>query len=150
MHCPYCNFNATKVLDSRISSNDQTEIKRRRLCPSCNTRFTTHERPELQLPRVVKNNGQRVAFDINKIKQGMLRALEKRPVSMNQVDEKIKNITKTCLAKGSKEISTESLGKLAMAALRELDHVAYVRFASVHLRFEDLDAFGKVVDQLID
>ena len=90
MHCPYCNFNATKVLDSRISSNDQTEIKRRRLCPSCNTRFTTHERPELQLPRVVKNNGQRVAFDINKIKQGMLRALEKRPVSMNQVDEKIK------------------------------------------------------------
>ena len=150
MHCPYCHCEQTKVLDSRASTQDLLETKRRRLCTQCKTRFTTYERPELQLPRVIKRNGIRESFSEHKIKSGMLSALEKRPISTEQIESKIKSIIHKALTMGKKEISSEIIGKQVMAALRELDDVAYVRFTSVHLMFSDLTSFSKTIEKIIN
>lgn len=149
MHCPYCNAEDTKVTDSRLSTNGD-EVRRRRHCPECQERFTTYERYELVMPRVVKHDGSRENFDENKLRKGLLHALQKRPVSTEAIDQTLSNIIHAIHARGEKEISSTSIGEMVMAALKELDHIAYVRFASVYRRFTDLDAFKKEIEKLID
>jgi transcriptional repressor NrdR len=149
MHCPYCNTTDTKVTDSRLSTNGD-EVRRRRQCPDCQERFTTYERYELVMPRVVKHDGSREAFDENKLKRGLLHALQKRPVSTEAIDQVISDITRQIHARGEKEVSSKHIGEMVMAALKKLDHIAYVRFASVYRRFTDLDAFKQEIERLIE
>ena len=127
MHCPFCGHGETKVIDSRlVAEGDQ--VRRRRECQECGERFTTFESAELVLPRVIKSNGNRQPFDEDKLRSGILRALEKRPVSLETVD----------------------VGELVMEELRKLDDVAYVRFASVYRSFQDIDEFREEIDRLKD
>jgi transcriptional repressor NrdR len=149
MHCPYCSAEDTKVTDSRLSTNGD-EVRRRRHCPECQERFTTYERYELVMPRVVKHDGSRESFDENKLKRGLLHALQKRPVSTEAIDQVISEITRQIHARGEKEISSKHIGEMVMAALKKLDHIAYVRFASVYRRFTDLDAFKQEIERLIE
>lgn len=140
MYCPFCSTQETKVIDSRLI-NDGTQVKRRRECIECNERFTTFEMVELDLPRVVKRDGTRTKFEQDKLHAGMLKALEKRPVSMSTIDRAINRIIHKIRALGEREIDSKALGELVMNELRSLDKVAYVRFASVYRSFEDVDAF---------
>lgn len=149
MHCPFCQTDDTKVLDSRLGG-DGLEVRRRRLCAQCNERFTTYERCELAMPRVIKHDGTRENFDEAKLKVGLLRALEKRPVSTEATDDVVFKIIRELRATGEKEIPTDQIGQHVMDALRDLDHVAYVRFASVYRRFTDLDAFKREIDRLVE
>ncbi len=149
MHCPYCHALDTKVTDSRLSTNG-SEVRRRRHCPDCEERFTTYERYELVMPRVVKHDGSRENFDENKLKKGLWHALQKRPVNTEQVDEVIAGLIHQIHTRGEKEITSTDIGEQVMAALKKLDHVAYVRFASVYRRFADLDAFKQEIEKLIE
>ena len=148
MHCPFCFAAETKVIDSRLSE-DGMQVKRRRECAACNERFTTYENAELLMPRVIKRDGSRVTFDLEKIRKGMLRALEKRPVSVEQVDEGVNNIVRRIRALGEREIQSEMLGQFVMDELQALDKVAYVRFASVYRSFEDVNEFLEVIKRLL-
>ncbi len=123
-------------------------MRRRRECLLCVERFTTYEGAELNLPRVVKRSGRREPFDEGKLRAGMLRALERRPVATDAVEAAVQGIEKRLLVCGEREISSRVLGEWAMESLRELDHVAYVRFASVYLSFEDVDAFRELIDRM--
>lgn len=147
MHCPFCNALDTKVIDSRLI-DEGVRVKRRRECLQCTERFTTFESAELDLPRVVKRDGQRCAFDQEKLKSGILRALEKRPVSMEQLDLAIYRVLHQLRASGEREVSSKYIGELVMAQLRELDKIAYVRFASVYRSFEDVNAFNEEIQRL--
>lgn len=147
MRCPFCNYLETKVVDSRFA-NEGDQIRRRRECLQCEERFTTYEAAELTLPRMIKRDSSREAFSENKLRQGLLRALEKRPVSMEKVEEAISRIKRRLLALGEREVSTQSLGEWIMQELRQIDHVAYVRFASVYRRFEDVQAFEREIQRL--
>ncbi len=147
MHCPFCGADDTKVVDSRLTP-DGARVRRRRRCPDCGERFTTFEVAELRLPRVVKSDGLRVDFDPEKLRTGMARALEKRPVSTEDLNTAIRRIEHRLATSGRDEIPSRLIGDLAMGALRDLDHVAYVRFASVYLAFEDIEAFRELVDSL--
>jgi transcriptional repressor NrdR len=149
MHCPYCHAPETKVTDSRLSMQGD-EVRRRRHCTECEERFTTYERYELVMPRVVKHDGSRENFDENKLKKGLWHALQKRPVSTEQVDQIISELIHHIHTRGEKEISSQIIGELVMEALKKLDHIAYVRFASVYRRFADLDAFKQEIEKLID
>ena len=147
MRCPFCSAAETKVVDSRlVAEGDQ--IRRRRECQSCGERFTTYETAELLLPRVVKQNGNREPFDEEKLRAGILRALEKRPVSIEQAEAMIGQIKHALLATGEREISSMDIGEQVMEQLRNLDHVAYVRFASVYRSFKDLNEFREEIDRL--
>jgi len=147
MHCPFCSELDTRVIDSRLTE-DGTQVRRRRECTSCNERFTTYEAAELAYPRIIKRDGSRVAFDMEKLRGGILRSLEKRPVASDDVEKTIAGILHRLRASGEREVSTELLGDWVMDALRELDDVAYVRFASVYRRFTDVDAFRKEIQKL--
>jgi transcriptional repressor NrdR len=147
MHCPFCAASDTKVVDSRLSPEGD-RVRRRRECPSCGERFTSYEIAELQLPRVVKRDGRREAFSEGKLRAGILRALEKRPVSTEKVERVIRRLLNHARAGGEREIPSRQLGEWIMDELRKLDQVAYIRFASVYLSFQDIDAFRKEVERL--
>ncbi|MEM1188945.1 MAG: transcriptional regulator NrdR [Pseudomonadota bacterium] len=147
MHCPFCNAFDTKVIDSRLVS-DGTQVRRRRECLTCHERFTTYEAAELLMPRVIKQNGSREPFDEDKLRGGFLRALEKRPVSVEAIEAEISHIKQSLRATGEREINTRELGERVMDSLRSLDKVAYVRFASVYRSFEDIAEFQAAVEHL--
>lgn len=147
MHCPFCKTEDTKVIDSRlVTEGDQ--IRRRRECISCGERFTTFETAELVIPRVIKSDGTRQPFDIEKLREGMLHALQKRPVSLDRIDAALHHIMHKLRATGEREIKTRHIGELVMTELKQLDSVAYVRFASVYRDFQDVDAFRAEIDSL--
>lgn len=147
MHCPFCATADTRVVNSRLSPEGD-KVRRRRECPACGARFTTYEVAELRLPQVVKRDGRRESFSEEKLQAGMLRALEKRPVSAEQVDQLIRRIVQRARASGERELNSRRLGEWVMEGLRELDQVAYIRFASVYLSFQDIDAFRQEIDRL--
>jgi transcriptional repressor NrdR len=137
------------VIDSRIG-DDGASVRRRRACQECGERFTTFERAEISMPWVIKNDGSRETFDEGKLRRGMLRALEKRPINTEVIEEAVARILRKSAYSGEREISSKAVGEWIMEELREIDHVAYVRFASVYRRFKDLDAFREEVDRLRD
>lgn len=147
MHCPFCRHTDTKVIDSRLAGEGQ-QIRRRRECLECGERFTTYESAELNMPRLVKRDGRREGFDEEKLRRGVLFALEKRPVKTEHVEQAITQIKKRLMACGEKEVITRRLGDWVMDELVKLDQVAYIRFASVYLSFEDMDAFRETIEQL--
>lgn len=147
MQCPFCHTQDTKVIDSRlIGEGDQ--IRRRRECVGCAERFTTYETIELTLPRLVKRDGSCVQFREEKLRAGIVRALEKRPVRTEQVDAAMRRIMNQFRASGEQEIETRTLGEWVMSELRALDEVAYVRFASVYRRFQDVNEFREEIARL--
>lgn len=147
MHCPFCQEPDTRVIDSRLIS-DGAQIRRRRECVRCDERFTTFESAELLLPQVVKRDGRRSPFDEQKLRQGFLKALEKRPISTEQIEAAIKRIQHNLLACGEREVSSQLIGEYVMRELRALDEVAYIRFASVYRRFQDVKEFHTEIESL--
>ncbi|HEY8370821.1 MAG TPA: transcriptional regulator NrdR [Thermodesulfobacteriota bacterium] len=140
MRCPFCQHLNDKVIDSRLA-RDGDVIRRRRECLKCEKRFTTYERVEEVMPQVVKKDGRREAFDRQKIVAGIQRACEKRPVSADTIEEIVRRIEAELTDSGEREIPSSLIGEKVMAALKELDEVAFVRFASVYRRFQDLNDF---------
>lgn len=149
MHCPFCCENDTKVIDSRLVA-DGHQVRRRRQCLACNERFTTFESAELVMPKVIKSNGNREPFDEDKMVNGIQRALEKRPVSADSVELAISMIKSQLRATGEREVPSDMIGNLVMDQLKELDKVAYIRFASVYRSFEDIREFGEEIAKLED
>lgn len=147
MHCPFCSDDDTKVIDSRLVS-EGAQVRRRRECLSCRERFTTYEVAELVMPRVIKQNGNREPFDEDKLRGGFLRALEKRPVSVEAIEAEISHIKQKLRATGEREVNSRVLGELVMDSLKDLDKVAYVRFASVYRSFEDIAEFQAAIEGL--
>jgi transcriptional repressor NrdR len=147
MHCPFCDADDTKVIDSRLA-NQGYEVRRRRECLTCSERFTTFESAELVMPKLVKNDGRREPFNEDKLRSGIVRALEKRPVSSDDIELAIGRIKKYLRGIGDREVSAEDVGHQVMDELRNLDHVAYVRFASVYRSFEDVNAFREEIEKL--
>lgn len=147
MHCPFCSATDTKVIDSRLVA-DGHQVRRRRECVKCHERYTTFEGAELVMPRVVKQDGSRQPFDEEKLRAGMLRSVEKRPVSMDQIEMSITQIKSTLRATGEREINSQMIGNLMMDQLVDLDKVAYIRFASVYRAFEDVSEFGDAIAKL--
>lgn len=148
MRCPFCKAEDTKVIDSRLSGSEGNTIRRRRECINCQGRFTTYEEIEMSFPRIVKRDGRRSSFDESKLRHSMLIALEKRPVEQVQLDKAINEIKQQLHSSGEREISTMKLGEWAMGQLRKLDLVAYVRFTSVYLSFDNTDAFIREIQKL--
>src|SRR5690554_235899 len=147
MHCPFCGALDTKVIDSRlVAEGDQ--VRRRRECITCAERFTTYESAELVMPRIIKQNGNRETFDEKKLYSGLMKALEERPVSIEAVESAINRIKHQVRASGEREVSSRALGELVMRELRQLDEVAFVRFASVYRSFKDLNEFRAEIDRL--
>ena len=149
MFCPFCSAQETKVIDSRLVAEGH-QVRRRRECINCNERFTTFESAELVMPRVIKRDGSREPFNEDKLRAGLQRALEKRPVSTEKIEQCILSLKSQLRATGEREVSSELLGNLIMKALKELDKVAYVRFASVYRSFEDIREFGEEIARLGD
>ena len=149
MHCPICHRPDTRVIDSRLIS-DGSKIRRRRECtnPACATRFTTYETAEISLPMVVKQNGDRQSFSADKLRNGLLRAIEKRPVSVNKINQLIDDIENRLRISGDREVASRKIGEWVMAGLKDIDHVAYIRFASVYLSFQDVEAFINTIAEL--
>jgi len=147
MHCPFCGARDTKVVDSRLVGEGDS-VRRRRECIECEERFTTYETAELILPRVVKREGSRAPFDEEKLRAGMLRALQKRPVGTDRIENAISQIKHKLRSLGEREVSSKVLGEWVMEALRSLDTVAYVRFASVYRSFEDVEEFRQEIERL--
>lgn len=149
MHCPFCQELDTKVIDSR-SVSEGLQTRRRRECLGCGERFTTYEIIELSLPRIRKKDDSFVAFDEEKLRAGILRALEKRLVKMEEVDKMVTRIINRLRGAGDREIPSQQIGEWVMQELKGLDQVAYVRFASVYRRFEDVEAFRDEIAKLKD
>lgn len=147
MYCPFCSAKDTKVIDSRLVGNGH-QVRRRRECNDCHERYTTFETAELVMPRVVKQDGSREPFNEDKLLNGLNRALEKRPVSTQQVDDVVHVIKSRLRATGEREISSHLVGEFIMDSLKKLDKVAYVRFASVYRSFEDIKEFGEEIARL--
>jgi transcriptional repressor NrdR len=147
MYCPFCRAKDTKVIDSRLVS-DGHQIRRRRECLACHERYTTFESAELVMPRITKRDGTREPFNEDKMRSGFTRALEKRPVSTEQVELSINKLKSQLRATGEREVTSEMLGNFIMAQLKELDKVAYLRFASVYLSFEDISEFADEIARL--
>lgn len=147
MHCPFCSAEDTKVIDSRLVA-DGNQVRRRRECAGCGERFTSYETAELIMPKIVKRDGRRKPFDEESLRAGMMRALEKRPVSVENVEQAIDRIKQRLRAKGEREVNAQLLGEWVMEELHALDHVAYVRFASVYRRFEDVSEFSREITRL--
>jgi transcriptional repressor NrdR len=145
MYCPFCNFDDTKVIDSRLTA-DNTQVKRRRECSNCGNRWSTLESADLNLPRVIKKDNSRENFSEKKVERGILRALNKRSVDKDAIDIAIQNIKNKLKSIADKEIISSQIGILVMQELRELDQVAYIRFASVYHSFEDLQAFQDIIE----
>ena len=147
MKCPFCGTVDTQVVDSRVSDPGDS-IRRRRRCSNCQKRFTTYETVELRMPQVVKQNGIRSEFDVSKIRNGFARALHKRLVPTEYVDEAISRITQQALSLGEREISSRAIGEMVMAELYKLDKVGYIRFASVYKSFQDVSDFRDVIREV--
>ncbi len=147
MHCPFCRAVDTKVIDSRLVS-DGHQVRRRRQCNGCQERFTTFEQAELVMPRIIKTTGSREPFDDEKLRSGMSRALERRPVGVDEIENSLHYITSKLRATGEREVLSTLVGNLVMDELKQLDKVAYIRFASVYRAFEDVEEFGKEIAKL--
>jgi len=147
VHCPFCNHEETKVTDSRLASEGQ-QIRRRRECLKCAERFTTFESAELVMPRIIKNDASREPFDEQKLRNSLLKALEKRPVSSEALDAAVVHVCQKLRAMGEREVASRLVGELAMEELHHLDEVAYVRFASIYRSFQDIDAFREEIDRM--
>ncbi len=147
MHCPFCGDQDTKVIDSRlVAEGDQ--VRRRRECQTCKERFTTFETAELVMPRVIKSDGAREPFDENKLRAGLLRALEKRPVDTEEVETSINRILHELRSTGEREVPSRLVGEAVMKELKTVDVVAYVRFASVYRDFQDVSEFQDEISKL--
>lgn len=147
MRCPFCGADDTRVVDSRLA-NEGDQVRRRRRCVACDERFTTYEVAELTLPRVIKSNAAREPFNDDKLRGGMMRALEKRPVSIESIEAALGHIHKKILLSGEREVPSSMIGELVMGELRLLDEVAYIRFASVYRRFDDIEEFRSMIEHL--
>jgi transcriptional repressor NrdR len=147
MKCPFCGNQDTQVVETRVAE-DGDFIRRRRQCGSCEKRFTTYERPDVNFPSIVKKDGRRIEFERAKLIASMKLALRKRPVSTEQVDAAIERIEEKLLNLGLREVQSTRIGELVMRELKKLDKVAYVRFASVYRNFEDIDEFRTLVDEV--
>ena len=147
MQCPFCTIDETKVIDSRLVA-DGGQVRRRRECLGCKERFTTYELAELVMPRIIKQNGSREPFDEDKLRAGFQRALEKRPVSIEQIEIALSQIKHFLQVTGEREISSRIIGEEVMSQLHELDEVAYIRFASVYRSFQDLNEFQDELNRL--
>lgn len=147
LHCPFCSHPETKVIDSRLAG-EGTQIRRRRECLGCAERFTTFETAELVMPRVVKRDDSREPFDDHKLRSGFIRALEKRPVSSEAVEEAVARVTHRLQTMGEREVHSRRIGDLVMEELRRLDEVAYVRYASVYRSFQDVESFQEEIRKL--
>ena len=149
MRCPFCSTEETKVIDSRLVS-DGFQVRRRRECGQCHERFTTFETAELIVPKVIKNNGNREPFNEDKLRRGIQHALEKRPVSADAVEKAISRIIHKLRATGEREVPSKLVGTLVMEELKNLDKVAYIRFASVYLSFDNINEFSQEIENLKD
>lgn len=147
MRCPFCQNDDTRVIDSRLTE-DRDAVRRRRSCEACGERFSTVEQASLKLPYIVKSNGDREHYDEAKVARGLERALEKRPVDSDQIEHILHRIKHSLLTSGEREINALDIGELVMNELREVDQVAYVRFASVYRSFQDVDAFSDEIKRL--
>ena len=147
MHCPFCGHVETKVTDSRLAGEGR-QIRRRRECLKCGERFTTFEAAELLMPMVIKGDRGREAFDEAKLRAGLEKALQKRPVPRAEIDEALSRVVHKVRSLGDREVSSRAIGELVMEELRHLDEVAYVRFASVYRQFEDVEAFHEEIRRL--
>lgn len=147
MRCPFCRSEDTRVIDSRLT-DDGDAVRRRRECTDCGERFTTLEHASLRMPYVVKSDGSREAFDEQKLRSGMMRALEKRPVDTDAVEKGVQRIKHKLLTSGDREVPSLRIGEWVMQELSDLDQVAYVRFASVYRSFQDVDEFSEEVKRL--
>lgn len=149
MHCPFCSDTDTKVIDSRLVS-DGSQVRRRRECGSCGERFTTYELAELVMPKIIKQDDTRQPFDEQKLRSGIMRAVEKRPVSVEDIEQAITRIKSSLRATGEREVPAQVVGEMVMRELSQLDEVAYVRFASVYRRFKDIQEFRTAIESLED
>lgn len=149
MHCPFCSALDTRVIDSRLVG-EGSSVRRRRQCLVCHERFTTFEVAELVMPRVIKSNDIREPFNEDKLSSGMMKALEKRPVKLDDVEMAISHIKTQLRATGEREVPSQIIGNLVMDALKRLDKIAYIRFASVYRSFEDVREFGEEIARLED
>ena len=147
MHCPFCKAEDTQVIDSRVSE-DGNSIRRRRRCPACSKRFTTYETVELRMPQVVKHDGSRADFNLDKLRTGFMLALHKRPVPTALVDGAVMSVRDQALALGVREIDSRRIGEMVMKELYKLDKVGYIRFASVYKSFEDVDDFEDAIKEV--
>jgi transcriptional repressor NrdR len=147
MKCPFCGANDTKVIDSRLVTEGE-QVRRRRECTECSERFTTFEGAELVMPRLIKSNGVREPFNEDKLKAGVSRALEKRPVSIEDIDSIIIRVKQRLRATGEREVASRLVGEAVMEELRAVDQVAFVRFASVYRSFQDIEEFRAEIDKL--
>jgi transcriptional repressor NrdR len=147
MYCPFCYAEDTKVVDSRLVAQGE-QVRRRRECLACQQRFTTFETVELQLPMIIKRDGRRENFNLDKLRSGMQQALQKRPVSIDALDEAQTNVLQKIRRFGEREIESRQIGEWVMQELFNIDHVAYVRFASVYKRFKDISEFRMALDQM--
>ncbi|MGI9219717.1 MAG: transcriptional regulator NrdR [Woeseiaceae bacterium] len=147
MHCPFCSHEETKVIDSRLAA-DGRQIRRRRQCLDCSERFTTFESAELVMPRLIKNDNSRQPFDESKLRSSMTRALEKRPVPSDELEEAVERLIHRLRTMGEREVPSRLVGDLVMEELRALDEIAYVRFASVYRRFQDVTEFEEEIKRL--
>ncbi len=147
MRCPFCNADDTKVIDSRLA-NEGYLVRRRRECLTCAERYTTFESAELVMPRIIKSDGTRESFDEEKLRSGFARSLEKRPVSIEDIDSAVSRIKRKLRSTGDREIASRIIGEWVMDELRSLDEVGYVRFASVYRSFQDINEFREEIDRL--
>ena len=147
MKCPFCGHDDTPVIDSRVN-DDGDAIRRRRRCTGCDKRFTTYETADVRMPQVVKQNGKREEFSLDKLRDGFNRALHKRPVATELVEQALRRIHQKVLGRGEREIESLRVGEMVMEELRRLDKVAYVRFASVYRSFQDIDDFRDAIRDL--
>ena len=149
MYCPFCGHQETKVVDSRLAG-DGYQTRRRRECTECNERFTTFESAELVLPKLIKRDESREPFNESKLRSGILVATEKRPISIEIIEELISRIIRKVQKLGEREIQSRTLGEIVMLELREIDEIAFVRYASVYRRFQDIEEFEKEIESLRD
>lgn len=149
MRCLYCNCTESKVIDSRSADDDRT-IRRRRECVGCGRRFTTYETIEVSPILVVKSDGNRQAFDVGKIKRGIIKACEKRPVPIEKIDALTEEISKKIYNSMEQEISSKQIGEMVMEGLKNLDEVAYVRYASVYRSFKDINSFMSELQKMME
>jgi len=147
MRCPFCSAQETRVIDSRLA-DEGSQVRRRRECMQCRERFTTYESAELSFPAIIKRDHSREPFQEKKLRAGILRALEKRPVGSNAIEAAITRIKKSLMTMGEREIPARQLGGMVIQELSVLDHVAYVRFASVYRSFQDVSEFTEVIEDL--
>lgn len=148
MFCPFCTTADTKVIDSRLVE-ESNQVRRRRECLSCTERFTTYETAELNMPVIVKRDGRRMGFDEDKLRRGLVKALEKRPVSAEKIEEVISRVKHQLRSSGEREVISDQIGEWVSEELRHIDQVAYVRFASVYRDFQDVVAFREEIDKLL-